>query len=345
MLIYSNKIYSQWLNNSSTYYSMRNEKKFQNYFFSFIYNINLYDKNFMIWDIYDEPSNIFVMDECKKQNINNFFHNILNDVNDENLMDVKDENLIDINNENLMGIDEEVKNDINVMLCVENCNYWKYYTHYNKYGNFGNKLISIYLYNHFDRFIKTDKYIVIPIIYLQIDYFNKFFLTIKPSLYTPFYQKKFCLVCSVVKNNYNNNLETVLDKLKLIGECDYIKNIPVLRDKSCYHDITLLNILNKYKFIYVFENSITDGYITEKIFNCFFARTIPIYFGPRDKYRYFNNGCFIDIEKFNDNTLIFIKYLSENKDSYYNFLNHNIINKNFNNENYVELSNQFIQNL
>ena len=57
------------------------------------------------------------------------------------------------------------------MLCVENCYFWTHYTHFNKYGNFGNKLISIYLYNHINRFIRTDLYIVIPIIYLQIDYF------------------------------------------------------------------------------------------------------------------------------------------------------------------------------
>lgn len=330
MLIYSNKIYSLWLNNGSTHYSMRNEKKFQNYFFSFIYNNNLYDKNFMIWDINEEPSNIFVMDESKK-------YNILDVINDENLMEVNDENLMDFY--------DKKKNDINIMLCVENCNYWNHYTHYNKYGNFGNNLISIYLYNHFNRFILTDKYIVIPIIYLQINYFNKFFNTIKPNTLTPFNQKKFCLVCSIIKNNYNNNLETVLDKLKLIGECDSIQNIPVLRDKSCYHDINLLNILNKYKFIYCFENSITDGYITEKIFNCFFARTIPIYFGPSDKYRYFNKNSLIDIQIFNDNTFNFIKYLNQNENLYNDFLQQEIINNDFHDENYIEQTNKFIQSL
>ena len=328
MLIYSNKIYSHWLNNSSTYYSMKNEKKFYNYFFSFIDKKNLYDKNFMIYDIYDEPSNIFGKDENKQ--INNIFGEMLN-VNDE------------IQNTN--NINQEMRNDINVMLCVENCYFWNYYTHFNKYGNFGNNLISIYLYNHINRFLRTDKYIVIPIIYLQIDYFKKFFYNIKPNIITPFNEKKFCLVCSVVKNNYNNNLETVLNKLKQIGECDSIQNIPVLRDKSCYHDITLLNILNKYKFIYVFENSITNGYITEKIFNCFFARTIPIYFGPNDKYTYFNKTSFIDIETFNDNTFNYIKYLNENENLYNNFLNQDIINKDFDNENYIRHANEFIQSI
>ena len=320
MLIYSNKIYSQWLNNSSTYYSMKNEKKFYNYFFSFINKKNLYDKNFMIYDIYDEPMNIFVKNENIDQMINNIYGEMRNG-------------------------NQEMRNDINIMLCVENCNFWTHYPHFNKYGNFGNKLISIYLYNHINRFIRTDLYIVIPIIYLQIDYFYNFFHNIKPNILTPFNQKKFCLICSTAKNNYNNNLENVLNKLKLIGYCDSIQNIPVLRDKSCYHDITLLNILNKYKFIYVYENSITDGYITEKIFNCFFARTIPIYFGPNDKYTYFNEKSFIDIETFNDNTFNQIKYLNENENLYNDFLNQDIINKDFDNENYIQHSNEFIQNI
>ena len=332
MLIYSNKIYSQWLNNSSTYYSMKNEKKFYNYFFSFIDKKNLYDKNFMVYDIYDEPSNLFVKNENIEQINNNIYGEMINNISQEMTNDINRSN-------------QEMTNDINIMLCVENCYYWKHYTHYNKYGNFGNNLISIYLYNHINRFLRTDKYIVIPIIYLQIDYFKKFFYYIKPNIITPFNEKKFCLVCSIVKNNYNNNLETVLNKLKLIGECDNIQNIPVLRDKSCYHDITLLNILNKYKFIYIFENSITDGYITEKIFNCFFARTIPIYYGPDDRYTYFNVKSFIDIEKFNDYTFNFIKKINENENLYNNFLQQDIINKDFDDENYIKHANEFIQSI
>lgn len=314
MLIYSNKIYSYWINSDyNSFYSMKNEEKFINYFNSFINKKYLDSKNFIVYDIQDEPVNINIEDLILSNK----------DINDN----------------------KEIKKDIKIILCVENCNFWPHYNHYNKYGNFNDQLISIYLYNHFNKFIKTDKYIVIPIIYLQIDYFNKYLNTIKPSIFTPFNEKKFCLVCSVVRNNYNNNLDLVLNRLKQIGDCEYIQNISILRDKSCYHDETLLNIFNQYKFIYVFENSITDGYITEKIFNCFFAKTIPIYFGPNDKYRYFNNNSFINIETFNDDTFNYVKFLNENENIYNDFINNDIINKDFDNENYVELSNDFIQNL
>lgn len=314
MLIYSSKIYWYWLNpNSELFYSMKSEEKFINYFYSFINDAYLNSINFKVYCIQDDPVNIDTKDLILSKN--NFNDN------------------------------KEIKKDIKIIHCVENCSAWNHYSHYNKYGNFGDELISIYLYNHLNRFIKTDKYIVIPVIYLQIDYFNKYFNTIKPSIFTPFNEKKFCLVCSNPRNNYNDNLVTALNKLKIIGECDDIKNFSILIDKTCYHDQTLLNIFNQYKFIYCFENSLTDGYITEKIFNSFFARTIPIYFGPSDKYRYFNNSSFINIETFNDDTFNYIKYLNENENVFNEFLNNNIINKDFDNENYIEQSNNFINNL
>ena len=288
MFTYSTKINSYWLNDCNIY-SMQNENKFINYFFSFIKN----RETFKVYDIQD--------------------------------------------------IDEKMNNsNINIMLCVENCNFWNHYLHINKYGNFGNTSISIYLYNHFNRFIRTETYIVIPIIYLQIDYFKTFYNSIKPTIFTPFNQKKLCLIVSVVKHNYNNKLTTILDAIKQLGECDYIKDITVLRDKSCYHDLTLLNVINQYKFIYCFENSINDGYITEKIFNVFFGRSIPIYFGPNDKYRYFNKNSFIDIENMDDNIINQIKCLNENEQLYDDFLKNEILNREFYNDNYIEQANEFI---
>ena len=69
----------------------------------------------------------------------------------------------------------------------------------------------------------------------------------------------------------------------------------MIGDKSCYHSAELLNVLNQYKFVFVSENSIADGYITEKIFNCLFARTIPIYYGSKKISRYINHRAFIEI--------------------------------------------------
>lgn len=59
-------------------------------------------------------------------------------------------------------------------------------------------------------------------------------------------------------------------------------------------------ILSKYKFAICYENAYDiSGYITEKIFHCFFAGCIPIYWGADDITDYIPENCFIDKRKFN----------------------------------------------
>ena len=58
--------------------------------------------------------------------------------------------------------------------------------------------------------------------------------------------------------------------------------------------------LGNYTFAICFENSILKGWITEKIFDCFFAGTIPIYLGAPDIEDYVPQNCFIDMRKFPD---------------------------------------------
>jgi len=56
--------------------------------------------------------------------------------------------------------------------------------------------------------------------------------------------------------------------------------------------------LSKYNFAMCFENMIMRGYITEKIFDCFFAGTIPVYWGAFDIEKYVLKECFIDVREF-----------------------------------------------
>ena len=235
--------------------------------------------------------------------------------------------------------------NINIMLCVENCSFWKHYAHINKYGDFGNKMVSVYIYNHFDKFIETSSYIVIPVIYLQVDYFQKFYTSIKPKIFTPFEKKKFCLF--ITRTN-TEPAQNIFKKMATLGECHQIKDsqFDILRKKSCYHDDTLLTIFNQYKFICCCENSVTNGYITEKIFNVFFARAIPIYYGPSDKFRYFNKDSLIEItDTISDISFQQIKNLNENEPLYNEFLKTPMINKEFENENYIKRSQNFIDKI
>ena len=61
-----------------------------------------------------------------------------------------------------------------------------------------------------------------------------------------------------------------------------------------------LQTLSRYKFNLCFENCIYPGYITEKIFDCFFSGTIPIYYGAPDITDFIPKGCFIDFRDFSN---------------------------------------------
>ncbi len=56
--------------------------------------------------------------------------------------------------------------------------------------------------------------------------------------------------------------------------------------------------LGNYKFALCFENSILKGWITEKIFDCFVAGTVPVYWGAPDVQDFIPSECFIDMRQF-----------------------------------------------
>ncbi|WP_417337338.1 glycosyltransferase family 10 domain-containing protein [Halobacteriovorax marinus] len=72
--------------------------------------------------------------------------------------------------------------------------------------------------------------------------------------------------------------------------------------------------LEKYNFAICYEN-ITglNGYITEKIFDCFFAGTIPIYWGASNVTEHIPEQCFIDKRKFSTHSQLyeFIENMTE----------------------------------
>jgi hypothetical protein len=59
-----------------------------------------------------------------------------------------------------------------------------------------------------------------------------------------------------------------------------------------------LSLLARYRFALVFENTRFPGYISEKLFDCFFARCIPIYSGAPDIAQYVPPPAFIDARQF-----------------------------------------------
>ena len=225
-------------------------------------------------------------------------------------------------------------NSINLFISVENMNKWKWYNHQNIFGEYGDANINIYYYNHIQDLIKTPSYLSIPTLHSYINYYLSESTDISVNL-TSFSDKKEFLIIN--KSGLNSDIQKYIDIISNIGyNFDHISmyNDQIL-NTSCYHSKELLEVFNKYKFILCIENSYNPGYITEKIFNCFFANAIPLYLGDPDVCKYINSEIFIDlrsenwVEKLND--------LNSNQEKYMNVINSPKISKSYNNHNYKEM--------
>ncbi|MBM2822232.1 MAG: hypothetical protein HW413_978 [Thermoleophilia bacterium] len=56
--------------------------------------------------------------------------------------------------------------------------------------------------------------------------------------------------------------------------------------------------MSGYTFAICFENMVLEGWITEKIFDCLFCGTVPVYLGAPDIERWVPPECFIDMRRF-----------------------------------------------
>jgi alpha(1,3/1,4) fucosyltransferase len=83
-------------------------------------------------------------------------------------------------------------------------------------------------------------------------------------------------------------------------------------------------IINKYKFIFVLENSSEyNGYITDKIFETFLSGSVPVYLGSKNIDKFIPESCFINLKNFkNLNDLYFV--LNSINEEEYNFYLKNI---------------------
>lgn len=93
---------------------------------------------------------------------------------------------------------------------------------------------------------------------------------------------------------------------KMIG----IKFFPSYRGRVT----SKLETLRKFKYSFCYENVTGyDGYITEKIFDCFFAGCVPIYWGAPDITVHIPENCFIDRTQFKSHEEMYshLKTISE----------------------------------
>lgn len=78
-----------------------------------------------------------------------------------------------------------------------------------------------------------------------------------------------------------------------------------------------LDTMRRYRFSICYEN-VRDlsGYITEKIFDSFFAGCIPVYWGAANIEKYIPEDCFIDRRKFPSHEALYQFMVTMNEDHY-----------------------------
>lgn len=93
---------------------------------------------------------------------------------------------------------------------------------------------------------------------------------------------------------HGSKLKRVLNRSKLLRQL-FSRPFPSYRGKvERKHDV-----LRKYKFSICYENARdVPGWITEKIFDCFFAGCVPIYWGANNVTDHIPGRCFIDKRHF-----------------------------------------------
>jgi hypothetical protein len=81
---------------------------------------------------------------------------------------------------------------------------------------------------------------------------------------------------------------------------------------------TKLATIGRYKFCMAVENSSETDYVTEKIYDCFEAGTVPVYLGTANVDEFAPPGSYIDAADFNSPAAIaaYLKYLAETPRAY-----------------------------
>ncbi len=141
-------------------------------------------------------------------------------------------------------------------------------------------------------------------------YFKFYYPVLIPMIpqTVPFEEKKLCtLVASNLRSRFKNELysarEEAICYFEEIGEEGfefYGRRWDPAAHKSYRGSIeNKIGTIKNYRFTLCYENTKeTTGYITEKIFDCFAAGTIPIYWGASNVATYIPKDCFIDRNAF-----------------------------------------------
>jgi hypothetical protein len=146
----------------------------------------------------------------------------------------------------------------------------------------------------------------------------------------PFEEKKLCtLVASNLKSRFENELYSerkkaifFFEQIEERGFEFYGRRWDPAEYKSYRGTIDdKIGTIKNYRFNICYENTKdTPGYITEKIFDCFAAGTIPIYWGASNIEEYIPKDCFIDRNAFSSMEELYAFMKGISKEDYEGYL-------------------------
>jgi len=153
----------------------------------------------------------------------------------------------------------------------------------------------------------------------------------------------FCAYMYSYDVEYRVELYNFISKYKKVDalgkSCSNIENSDrhIYNDNITYNDIAVEKY-SKYKFVLALENTIYDGYITEKIINPILANSIPIYAGPKDVFNLINKKRVIYVYDFNnyDDLLNYIIKVDNDNNLYNSIISEEIFIGNLNFSNFED---------
>lgn len=147
-----------------------------------------------------------------------------------------------------------------------------------------------------------------------------------------FEEKKFCtLVASDLESHYEKELYSqrkeairFFENVAEDGFEFYGRKWDASQYKSYRGSVTdKMGTIKNYRFCLCYENTYgSPGYITEKIFDCFAAGTIPIYWGASNIEDYIPSNCFIDRRAFSSMQELYTFLKNMPKADYEAYLTH-----------------------
>lgn len=179
----------------------------------------------------------------------------------------------------------------------------------------------------FDRMEFGDRYVRIPL-YMLFQYKKDYLGLMDRGVFTADDLKKKESFCSFVYSNCfaqdkrTEFFERLSQYKKVNSGGRYRNNIGgAVVDKLAFQA--------KHKFSIAFENTVYDGYATEKLVEAFAARTIPIYYGDPRIAEDFNSGAFINCHDYGsfEEVIARIKEIDCNDVLYLSILNEDPVKK------------------